>query len=63
MTTYQELYQHILDLETDLDFQTTELNCLYGFLSWMNLWDEFIYFRNHAHSEQNEDEPFPRLVL
>jgi hypothetical protein len=63
MTINQNLYQHIHDLELELDLWTTELEYLHGFLSWMNLWDEFIFFRANAYPEQNEDEPFPRLVL
>ena len=63
MITKKDLYQHIQDLEMELDLQTTEFEYLHGFLSWMGLWDDFIFFRTNAHPEQSEDEPFPRLVL
>ncbi len=63
MTTKQDLYQHIHDLEAEIEFWTTELEYLHGFLSWMGLWDDFIFFRTHAYLDQSEDEPFPRLVL
>jgi hypothetical protein len=63
MTTKKDLYQHIHDLEAEIDLWTTELEYLHGFLSWMDLWDDFIFFRTSAYPKQNEDEPFSRFVL
>lgn len=63
MTRCDELYQHILDLQEEIDHNTKELRYMEDFLSWMSLWDMYIYFRKNAHQEQNEDEPFPRYVL
>ena len=42
MTTKKDLYQHIHDLEAEIDLWTTELEYLHGILSWMDLWDDFI---------------------
>ena len=61
--TYDELYQSFLSLRDEIDRGSKELQYLEDFLSHMDLWDDFIYFRLNAHLEQNEDEPFPRYVL
>lgn len=63
MNIYDELYQHLLDLQDDVDLYSEELRYMSDFLSWMYLWDDFIDFRMNAHLEQDEDEPFPRYVL
>ena len=63
MTVNDELFQHILDLQEDIDRFAKELQYINDFLSQMDLWDEFIYFRTNARLEHNEDDPFPRYVL
>ena len=63
MTRYEELYQHILDLQDEIDHDTKELQYMKDFLTWMDLWNDFIYFKMNALLEQDEDEPFPRYVL
>lgn len=65
MTNVQlhEMYLHIKDLEDDFAFSSKELKYLEDFLSWMDLWDSFVYFRMNAHLEHDEEEPFPRYVL
>ena len=59
----QELYLHMKDLEEELHHDRKELRYFSDFLSWMNLWDVFIYFRKNAYLVQDPDEPFPRYVL
>lgn len=59
----QELYLHMKTLEEDLCHDRKELQYFSDFLSWMNLWDDFIYFRKNAYLVQDPDEPFPRYVL
>lgn len=63
MTNMEEMYQHILDLEDDIRHMSDELTYFESFLSWMDLWDDFIYFRTCSHPEQDEEDPFPRYVL
>jgi len=58
-----ELYRHILDLQDEIDRNEKELQYMKDFLTWTDLWNDYIYFRTNAHSEHNEDEPFPRYVL
>lgn len=59
----EELYLHMKDLEDELRRDRVELTYYADFLSWMDLWDAFIYFRRNARLEQDPDEPFPRYVL
>ncbi|MBR0455816.1 MAG: hypothetical protein IJJ01_04045 [Firmicutes bacterium] len=63
MTYYDELYQHTLALQEEIDRNTKELQYMKDFLTWRDLWNDFICFRMNAHLEQDEDEPFPRYVL
>lgn len=63
MTRYDELYWHVLDLQDEIDHDTKELQYMRDFLTWMDLWNDFIYFRMNAQLEQDEDEPFPRYIL
>ena len=63
MTYDDELNRHIADLNGEIKIWTKELEYYGSFLTWMDLWDDFIYFRMNAHLEQDEDEPFPRYVL
>ena len=63
MSTDKELFLHLSGLEDELVLWRKELEYHECFLSWMNLWDEFIYFRTNAHLEQTEDEPFPHYTL
>lgn len=59
----QELYLHMKDLEEELHHDQKELQYFADFLSWMDLWDDFIYFRKNACLIQDPDEPFPRYML
>lgn len=63
MSVKDEQYQHILDLQNEIDCLTKELQCMSDFLSWTDSWDEFVQFRVNAHLEQDESEPFPHYVL
>ena len=45
MSTDKELFLHLSDLEDELVLWRKELEYHECFLSWMDLWDEFIYFR------------------
>lgn len=66
MINEDELFEHIEDLQWELDFCRKELDYYCSFLSWKKLWDEFEYFQRNAHLEypdENADDPFPRYVL
>ena len=63
MTRYEELSRHILDLQDEIDHNTKELRYMKDFLTLMDLWDDFIYFRLNTHPVQDENEPFPRYIL
>jgi len=63
MNIYDELYQQLLDIQDDVHFYSEELKYMRDFLSWRHLWDDFADFRENAHLEQAEDEPFPRYIL
>lgn len=59
----QELYLHMKDLEEELLHDQKELQYFADFLSWMDLWNVFVYFRENARLVQDPDEPFPRYML
>ena len=63
MTKKDELSQHVIDLQNEIKYQAQELQYMADFLSWKDLWDEFVQFRVNAHLEQDESEPFPHYVL
>ena len=63
MTYDDELCQHIADLNDELKLWSKELEYHCSFLTWMDLWDDFIFFRKNSHLNQDEEEPFPRYVL
>ena len=63
MSIDKELFLHLSDLEDELALWRKEFEYHECFLSWMDLWDQFIYYRKNAHLEQTEDEPFPRYTL
>ena len=48
---------------TDLDQYLAELKYLYDFVKYRELEEDFRFFRENAHLDQNEDLPFPRYVL
>jgi hypothetical protein len=66
MIDLDELFEHIKDLEMDLEYCNKKLEYHSSFLSWKGLWDDFAYFHMNAHLEypkDDDDDPFPRYVL
>lgn len=59
----QEMQEHILDLQKDLDLAYRELYYLHAFINYKNLGEEFSYFQKNAHEEHSGDLPFPWLTL
>ena len=52
----QELYLRMKDLEEELLHDQKELQYFADFLSWMDLWNVFVYFRENARLVQDPDE-------
>ena len=52
---------YLLDLIED--HQCAEENLKYDFIHYKKLDEEFHYFREHAHEDENSELPFPYLVL
>lgn len=60
---YEELLDHLHDLEKDQKLAHTELRYMNAFIKYKKLDDEFAFFREHAHEVHDEDQPFPTLTL
>lgn len=60
---YEEMNDYLLDLIDDHERSTEDLRYLHDFIHYKNLDEEFRYFREHAHEEQDSELPFPYLVL
>ncbi len=59
----QALYEHMLDLDADNHMMNTELKYYADYISWKNLNEEFLYFRENAYEIQDDNSPFPTLKL
>ncbi len=60
---YQELYEHMREIDDDNHLMSSELGYYADFVKWKNLAEEFNYFRVNAHEEYDEDSPFSTLKL
>ena len=60
---YQEMCEHVQDLEYELSQAHNELRYLHGFISYKKLNDEYLFFEKNAHEEYDDDLPFPSLTL
>ena len=58
-----EMRDLISDLLNDQEIDQTEIKYLSGFISYKKLDEEYLYFRENAHEEYEEDLPFPTLTL
>jgi hypothetical protein len=58
-----EMNDLISSLLEDKDHTETDVHYLWGFLSYKKLEEEYLYFRENAHEEYEEDMPFPHLTL
>lgn len=54
---------YLLDLIEDHRCAKEDLKYLNDFIHYKKLDEEFHYFREHAHEDENSDLPFPYLVL
>lgn len=60
---YRALYEHMLDLDEDNHTLIAELEYYAGYVSWKNLNEEFLHFRENAYEVQDENSPFPTLIM
>ena len=60
---YEEMNDFLLNLIEDEKCAREELRYLNDFVRYKKLDEEFRYFREHAHEENEPDLPFPHLTL
>ncbi len=60
---YQELYEHMEEVDDENRMLTSELYYYADYIKWKRLSVEFTYFRNNAYEKYDEDSPFPSLTL
>ena len=54
---------YLLELIEKHERSEEELRYLHDFVHYQKLDEEFQYFREHAHEDENSELPFPYLVL
>ncbi len=59
----EELRYYIGCLLKDQESCQEDLEYLHSFISYKGLEEEYIYFRENAHEEYDEELPFPTLTL
>ena len=60
---YNELLDHMHDIDADRKQYITELNYYSAFVEWKGLKDEFDFFKENAFEKYDEDLPFPYLTI
>ena len=60
---YEEMNDFLLDLIEDPERAEEDLRYLKDFIHYKKLDEEFRYFREHAHEDENSELPFPYLTL
>ena len=60
---YEEMNDYLLGLKEDHRRAEEDLRYLTDFIHYKKLDGEFLYFREHAHEDENSELPFPYLVL
>ena len=60
---YDEMSDYLNDLIQVHKQTEEEYRYLHDFIHYKNLDEEFEYFREHAHEDENSELPFPYLVL
>ena len=60
---YEEMNDYLLDLIDEHRRTEEDLRYLKDFVQYKKLDEEFRYFREHAHEDENSELPFPYLVL
>ena len=60
---YEEMNDYRLDLIEDHRCAEEDVRYLKDFIHYKKLDEEFRYFREHAHEDEDSELPFPYLVL
>ena len=60
---YEEMNDFLLDLIEDHKRTEENLKYLNDFIHYKKLDEEFHFFREHAHEDENSGLPFPYLTL
>ena len=60
---YEEMNDYLLDLIDEHRRTEEDLRYLNDFVQYKKLDEEFRYFREHAHEDENLELPFPYLTL
>lgn len=60
---YEEMNDYLLDLIDEHRRTEEDLRYLNDFVHYKKLDEEFRYFREHAHEDENLELPFPYLTL
>lgn len=60
---YTEALDHILELEDEHRYWSTELQYLNDYIHYKNLDEDYQYFRENAHEERDENLPFAFYTL
>ena len=60
---YEEMNSFLLDLIDDHKRAEVDLRYLHDFVHYKKLDEEFRYFREHAHEDEDSELPFPYLTL
>lgn len=61
--SYDEMYEFLQDQMADCERMETELRYRSEYIEYKGLSEDFLYFRQNAHEEYDEDMPFPYLTL
>ena len=60
---YEEMNDYLLELTDEHNHAKEDMRYMHDFIHYKNLDDEFSYFREHAHEDENSELPFPYLTL
>ena len=60
---YEEMYDFLRELIENHKRAEEDLKYLKDFVHYKKMDEEFSYFREHAHEDENSELPFPYLVL
>lgn len=60
---YEEMNDYLLELIEEHRRYEVNLKYLSDFVHYKQLDEEYLYFREHAHEDENSELPFPYLIL
>ncbi len=60
---YDEMHSAFLDAANDIDFLSKDNQVLLDFIHYMNLDEEYRYFKEHARETSDPNLPFTRFTI